>query len=114
MHRGAYAPYNADGIRTSKNVNGVEHRYYLIGSLILAETWTDGNDVTHLLTYLYDQNGAPIGLKYRNNAYGTGTFVSYFFEKNLQGDIVAVYNEFGEQLGVYVYDAWEAFKNGKY
>jgi YD repeat-containing protein len=34
--------YNADGIRTSKTVNGVEHLYYLNGSQITAETWTSG------------------------------------------------------------------------
>ena len=38
-----------------------------------------------------------------------GVFVEYFFEKNLQGDIVAVYNSKGEKIGSYTYDAWGNF-----
>jgi len=33
-------------------------------------------------------------------------FDCYFFEKNLQGDIVAIYNEAGSKIGTYTYDAW--------
>jgi len=33
-------------------------------------------------------------------------FDCYFFEKNLQGDIVAIYNESGTKIGTYTYDAW--------
>ena len=43
--------------------------------------------------YLYDESGAPIGLQYRNKTYGTYTFDTYYFEKNLQGDIIAIYTE---------------------
>lgn len=38
-----------------------------------------------------------------------GEFDEYFFEKNLQGDIVAVYNMDGEKIGTYTYDAWGNF-----
>ena len=97
--------YNADGIRTSKTVDGVEHRYYLSGSLILGETWTE-NGVEHTVVYIYDESSTPVGIQYRNSAYTAYKFDSFFFEKNLQGDVVAIYNEFGEQLGAYFYDAW--------
>lgn len=60
----------------------------------------------HLLVYLYDEKGAPIGLKYRTNSNGEGIFRYYFFEKNLQGDIVAIYNHSGTKIGSYSYDAW--------
>lgn len=33
-------------------------------------------------------------------------FDGYFFEKNLQGDIVAVYNQNGIKVAGYAYDAW--------
>lgn len=33
-------------------------------------------------------------------------FDGYFFEKNLQGDIVAVYNQDGVKVAGYIYDAW--------
>ncbi len=97
--------YNADGIRTSKTVNGVEHRYHLDGTQIVSETWTTGT-TEHLIVYIYDENGAPIGLRYRTNSYAADTYDSYFFDKNLQGDIVAIYNASGTKIGSYTYDAW--------
>ena len=67
--------YNADGIRTSKTVNGVEHIYTLSGTQIISEAWG-----TNLLIYLYDESGSPIGMQYRNNAYADDTFNTFFFE----------------------------------
>ena len=61
---------------------------------------------TLFLVYLYDENGAPIGLQYRNKTYGTYTFDTYYFEKNLQGGIIAIYTENGTKIGSYTYDAW--------
>ena len=43
---------------------------------------------------------------YQDDTYSYTMFERFFFEKNLQGDIVAVYNEFGEKIGSYYYDAW--------
>ncbi len=93
--------YNADGIRTSRTVNGVEHKYYLDGTRIAAEEW--GNN---LLMYMYDPSGSPLGMMYRTTSYASGTFDVFWFEKNLQGDIVAVYNNAGTRLVEYTYDAW--------
>ena len=98
--------YNKDGIRTSKTVNGVVHEYILNGSQILAEQWQIGS-TEYFLVYLYDETGSPIGLKYRTSAYAeVSGFDSFFFEKNLKGDIVAIYNESGTKIGSYTYDAW--------
>jgi len=95
--------YNADGIRTSKTVDGIVHEYVLNGNQITAEKWKVGSK-EYLLIFLYDANGAPIGMKYWTT--GNTDFSIYFFEKNLQGDIVAVYNAEGEKIGSYTYDAW--------
>lgn len=38
-----------------------------------------------------------------------GEFQDYFFEKNLQRDIVAIYNAAGKKIGTYTYDAWGDF-----
>ena len=99
--------YNGDGLRTSKTVNGVKHTYRLNGSQIVSEAW--GN---HLLIYLYDAEGAPVGMMYRNSTYPSDTFDTFWFEKNLQGDIVAVYDEDGTKLISYTYDAWGIFIRG--
>ena len=93
--------YNDDGIRTSKTKNGVTTTYYLNGSQIMAEE-TNGN----VTVYLYDSQGLPIGMQYHGADYATDVWDTYWFEKNLYGDIVAVYNQAGTKLVSYKYDAW--------
>ena len=105
--------YNADGIRTHKSVYdtdldySTEYEYIVNGTQIVAEI-IDGNTT---LIYLYDENGSPIGMKYRTSAYDESTFDTFFFEKNLQGDIIAVYDSNGTKLITYTYDAWGKFKS---
>lgn len=96
--------YNDEGLRTSKTAGGYTHKYVWEGSTLVSESW--GN---HLLIYLYDESGSPIGLQYRSTAYAEGVFDTYYFEKNLFGDIVAVYNTSGAKIGSYTYDAWGNF-----
>ena len=43
---------------------------------------------------------------YRNHTMDEDEFEYYLFEKNLQGDIVAVYDEYGFAAVTYTYDAW--------
>ena len=94
--------YNDEGIRTSKTVNGAKHTYYLNGSQIVAEQWSD-----KLIVYLYDATGAPMGMMYRTTAYAEEQWDVFWFEKNLQGDIVAVYNSEGNNVVTYYYyNAW--------
>ena len=45
-------------------------------------------------------------MQYRNSGYTEGWFDSYLYRKNLQGDIIGVYNESGTLLVSYTYDAW--------
>ncbi len=93
--------YNHDGIRTSKSVNGVIHNYTVSGSQILTEEWG-----SNLVVYLYDAFGSPIGMRYRTSTMSEGTFYTFWFDKNLQGDIVSLYNESGVKVLSYNYDAW--------
>ena len=93
--------YNDEGIRTSKNVGGTVHTYILNGSQIVSETWGQ-----RMLLYFYDESGAPMGLQYRQSSYAAGVFDTFYFEKNIFGDIVAVYTEAGVKIGTYTYDAW--------
>lgn len=103
--------YNADGIRTSKTVGGSEHIYHLNGSQIITETWAQGHSA---IIYLYDAEGSPIGMKYRDGIMDVGEFEEYWFEKNLQGDIVAVYDAAGNKHISYTYDAWGNFSTTYY
>ena len=93
--------YNDDGIRTSKTVNGVEHKYYLSGDRIIAEEW-DGD----MLVYVYDATGSPIGMMYYMGYFSTSFCEKYWFEKNIWGDITAVYDDAGNLIIEYSYDPY--------
>ena len=95
--------YNADGIRTSKSYYDEVTEYVLDGSRIIAEI----KNGSHIFVYIYDELGLPIGIKYRSST--TSSYEYFFFEKNLQGDIVAIYNDSGTKIASYVYDAWGNF-----
>ena len=84
--------YNSAGLRTEKCVKGVATKYALSGSTLLSET-TNGST-----TIYYNTTDGVIGFN-KNNA-------DYFYRKNLQGDVVALYNSSGALQAKYVYDAW--------
>ncbi len=79
----------------------MDHIYTLEGSRIVSEEYGD-----NLLIFLYDESGAPIGMQYRNIAYAKDRFDTFYYEKNLFGDIIALYNESGTKVLSYTYDAW--------
>ena len=87
--------YNANGIRTSKKVNGILHTYTLDGTKILREVW-DGNT----LIPLRDNQESVCGILYNN--------VPYYFIKNLQGDVIAIVDKDAQTVARYSYDAWGA------
>ena len=87
--------YNANGIRTSKTIDGVKHTYTLDGTKILRETW-DGNT----LIPLYDNEDSVCGFLYNS--------VPYYFIKNLQDDVIAIVNKDAQTVARYSYDAWGA------
>ena len=85
--------YNANGIRTSKTVDGVKHTYTLDGTKIIRETW-GGN----ALVPLYDNEDSVCGILYNN--------IPYYFIKNLQGDVIAIVDKDAKTVAEYSYDAW--------
>lgn len=87
--------YNANGIRTSKIVDGVRHDFVLEGSNILRETW--GNNT---LIPLYDNEETVCGIIYNDEP--------FYFHKNLQGDIIAIVDKTASIVAKYTYDAWGA------
>lgn len=85
--------YNLNGIRTDKTVSGVKHTYLLDGTKIVKEVWGENE-----LIPLYDASGSVCGIGHN------GT--SYFFVRNLQGDVLAITDKNGSVLAEYAYDAW--------
>ena len=74
-------------------VSWIPHVYTLDGTKILHEDW-GGNS----LVPLYDNEDAVCGITYNGTP--------YYFQKNLQGDIIAITNANGEVVARYRYDAW--------
>ena len=71
----------------------------LDGTKIIQETVTDaayGNSYT--LYYVYDADGNITGLHYSNQP--------YYFQKNIQGDILRILDRTGTAVVEYTYDAW--------
>ena len=94
--------YNDQGIRTVKVVNGVVHKYYLQGEQIIAERYGGS-----LIKFYYDSTGV-CGFRYYNkekdgdNSNGT----DYYYQKNIQGDILRIFDKNGNLKAEYSYDAW--------
>ncbi len=70
----------------------------------MGEEWGD-----KIVLYLYDAAGSPIGMMYRTTSYDITDWDLFWYEKNLHGDIVAVYED-SEKIITYTYDAWGNFK----
>ena len=85
--------YNANGIRISKMIDGVLHSYELEGERILREVWGKNT-----LIPLYDNEDAICGIIYNG--------APYYFQKNLQGDVIGIVNANTEVVVRYAYDAF--------
>lgn len=57
---------------------------------------------TEKKVYLYDESGI-IGMVYTSES---GTTTTYYFQRNLLGDVIGIYNASGTKVGGYAYDAW--------
>ena len=91
--------YMADGQRRTKTVNGVTTTYHYNNGMLLSETTGD-----ETLRYYYDSTGKVSSIAYKK---GEGEETSYFFARNVQGDIIAVYrNSDSALIGTYEYDLW--------
>ena len=100
LDEGLGASYNADGIRTKKtywdeNSNQTFHEYVLDGSKIVKETVSGSS--SHTLYYYYDESGVA-GFELNG--------VTYYYLKNIQGDVINILNSSGQIVVTYTYDAW--------
>ena len=77
------------------------YTYHLDGTRVLSEEYG-----SKLILYIYDEVGSIIGMAYRESSYASGVFDYYLFTKNLQGDIIGIYNTSGSCVASYTYNAW--------
>ena len=102
--------YNDEGIRTEKIDNGVRHEYSVSGGQINREVIysSNGQYVVKDLRYYYDAAGHPSAIRAFTRTSSTAEFTSniYYLLTNMQGDVIAIYNEAGQKIYEYAYDAW--------
>ena len=86
--------YDNDGRRIQKTVGDKVIRFYLDGDKIIAQKEEGGER----MDFLYDEKGTPFAFEYQGKM--------YFYQTNLQGDIIGIVDSKGSQVVVYRYDAW--------
>ena len=93
--------YNASGIRTGKTVGTTTTQFFLDGTKILAQKdiVSAGENTTTetLMQFIYGVDGI-IGFTINNE--------NYYYKKNLQGDIIGIYDNNLQLITKYTYDAW--------
>ena len=85
--------YDANGMRTSRS-NGTDMYTYVYNGGQLVQM-TKGN---HTLYFTYDAGGTPATV--------TLDGTTYYYITNLQGDVVAIWNQTSGYICDYYYDAW--------
>ena len=101
--------YDANGMRIGRG-NGVTNYTYVYSGTQLIEM-TSGWDK---LLFTYDAEGRPLTVEYRdlincpNHAESSCTSAcqTYYYVTNLQGDVIAILDETGNEVAEYSYDAW--------
>ena len=86
--------YNANGMRTQKKVGSKVTDYYYDSNNNLIAEKTD----SATLFFYYDTENSPVALSYNGKM--------FYYVKNLQGDIVKILDEDGNEKASYVYNAW--------
>jgi RHS repeat-associated protein len=86
--------YNANGMRTQKKVGSKVTDYYYDSNNNLIAQKTDNAT----LFFYYDTENSPVALSYNGKM--------FYYVKNLQGDIVKILDEDGNEKASYVYNAW--------
>lgn len=86
--------YDIDGNRVSKKINDRIIAYYLNKNMILAQEDTNGER----LDFLYDDNGNVFAFQYKDKY--------YYYQRNIQKDVIGILNSEGMQVVTYKYNSW--------
>ncbi|MDD6603715.1 MAG: RHS repeat-associated core domain-containing protein [Eubacteriales bacterium] len=91
--------YDDNGIRTSKTYGDTTTYYTNVDGAITSQYCLDGDGaVTDLMQFIYDGSNDLLGFTYNG--------ATYFYVKNLQGDVIAVIDSAGAEKAVYEYGAY--------
>ena len=108
--------YDADGIRSTKDVNGTKHEYRTLNGKVVWEKIGEGTSAK-IMVFSYDAQGRPFGFKFSKN--NGASYTNYFYALNQQGDVMKIFRPItvkdadGNVTGytektyaTYTYDAW--------
>ena len=84
----------------------MSHDYIWSGDRLLAEVTED-----YILKFFYDASGNVLGFEYLTpitDANGNTDYIgtTYYYEKNIFGDVVAIYDENGTKVGAYGFNSF--------
>ena len=85
--------YDDSGVRTEKTVNGIVTKYHLVGDKV---TYEDNG--TDKIYYTYDASNKLVSMNLNG--------VEYYYIRNVQGDIIGLFDKTGAQVVSYSYDSW--------
>ncbi|HBP25895.1 MAG TPA: hypothetical protein DD618_02965 [Acholeplasmatales bacterium] len=85
--------YDAKGFRAKKTVNGIITAYSYEGNKLISE-----QKGTNKKYFLYDENDQLYGIIYNN--------VVYYYNRDILGNILGIFDNFGNDVVKYVYDAY--------
>ena len=90
--------YDGDGYRKYKTV-GTETKimYSYVGGVLRSQKSADRE-----MLYFYDEKGTIAGVKVIED----GAETIYYYQLNIQGDVIGIINEDGVQVVAYTYDEW--------
>jgi len=94
--------YDANGIRVRKTVENNVTSYIVDGSTLLRQSWNN-DSTTYVADYIYSEAGIPLAFALSTNG---GDYVYYFYETNIQGDVIAVYDSSWNKIVSFSYNAW--------
>ncbi|MFR5875703.1 MAG: RHS repeat domain-containing protein [Eubacterium sp.] len=91
--------YDEDGIRTSRTFGETTTYFTTVDGTITSQYELDENkNVVNLIEFLYDSNNDIQGFTYDGS--------TYFYIKNVQGDVTNIVDSEGNVLADYSYDTW--------
>jgi len=106
-HYGNYIySYDANGIRTKIQYSSNITEFIVDGSTVLRQSWNDWSNGNYVADYIYSEAGIPLAFALSTNG---GDYVYYFYETNIQGDVIAVYDSSWNKIVSFSYDAWGNF-----
>ncbi len=105
-----YAYFIADDAITpvgQDEVIGYSRAYsYDSSGRLISESITEehygGETASSEIVFLYDES-SMVGMQYTSSIYGTSI---YYYLRNLQGDVIGIYDTSGNKVVEYLYDAW--------